>query len=140
MAPEIYRRDYGVQADMWSLGVMLYQLYTQRFPFWPSVEDCKASKLEEVAAAVSDSPILYEGLQWEAMSSQGHAFLEGCLQRDPTLRLDVQQALNHPWLSLHLGEGAEQRHRGTGSMAATMLPAAAVALNLSGNNIISVMA
>jgi calcium-dependent protein kinase len=49
MAPEIYSRDYHVEADIWSLGVMLYQLYSQRFPFWKNVEDCKASKLEEVS-------------------------------------------------------------------------------------------
>ena len=29
MAPEIFERDYYVEADMWSVGVMLYQLYAR---------------------------------------------------------------------------------------------------------------
>lgn len=34
MAPEVFRREYGVQSDMWSLGMMLYHFVSQRFPFW----------------------------------------------------------------------------------------------------------
>lgn len=34
MAPEVFRREYGVQSDMWSLGMMLYHFISQRFPFW----------------------------------------------------------------------------------------------------------
>ena len=34
MAPEVFRREYGVQADMWSLGMMLYHFISHRFPFW----------------------------------------------------------------------------------------------------------
>ena len=38
MAPEIFNRRYHVEADMWSVGVMLYQLYARRFPFWDTME------------------------------------------------------------------------------------------------------
>ena len=34
MAPEVFRREYGIQSDMWSLGMMLYHFVSQRFPFW----------------------------------------------------------------------------------------------------------
>jgi len=34
MAPEVFQREYGTAADMWSLGMMLYQFMTCRFPFW----------------------------------------------------------------------------------------------------------
>lgn len=27
---------------MWSVGVMLYQLFSHRFPFWETMEECKA--------------------------------------------------------------------------------------------------
>lgn len=35
-----------------SFGIMLYQLYARRFPFWDTMEGCKASKLEEVTEKV----------------------------------------------------------------------------------------
>lgn len=34
MAPEVFKREYGQESDMWSLGMMMYQLLTGRFPFW----------------------------------------------------------------------------------------------------------
>lgn len=37
MAPEVFRREYGLQADMWSLGMMLYHFISQRFPFWSAL-------------------------------------------------------------------------------------------------------
>lgn len=33
MSPEIFQRDYSHKADVWSVGVMLYWLFSQRFPF-----------------------------------------------------------------------------------------------------------
>jgi serine/threonine protein kinase len=53
MAPEIFDRDYHWEADMWSLGIMLYQLYARRFPFWRTYEECRHAKLDEVAALVA---------------------------------------------------------------------------------------
>jgi serine/threonine protein kinase len=41
MAPEIFDRDYHWEADMWSLGIMLYQLYARRFPYWSTYEECR---------------------------------------------------------------------------------------------------
>lgn len=34
MAPEVYARKYGMPADLWSCGIMMYQLLAGRFPFW----------------------------------------------------------------------------------------------------------
>jgi calcium-dependent protein kinase len=34
MSPEVFRREYGTEADMWSLGIMLYLFMTGHFPFW----------------------------------------------------------------------------------------------------------
>ena len=36
---QVLRRDYGVEADMWSLGVMLYILLSGLPPFWGDTEE-----------------------------------------------------------------------------------------------------
>ncbi len=48
MAPEVYRKSYTPAADVWSLGVMLFQIITGQFPFWPSMRMCLDSSIDEV--------------------------------------------------------------------------------------------
>ncbi len=51
MAPEVFRREYGVQADMWSLGMMLYHFISNRFPFWSALT--AASRLPHCTASAT---------------------------------------------------------------------------------------
>lgn len=40
MAPEVITQHYDETADVWSAGIMMYQLLTGRFPFWDNVREC----------------------------------------------------------------------------------------------------
>lgn len=120
MAPEIYQREYHVEADMWSIGVMLYQLFTRRFPFWENVETCKASKLEDVALAVSEADISYNYGPWLTMSKEGKDFIDRCLQRDVSDRMTVEEALEHPWIKKHvLGDAGSSSIHGKAAHSAS---------------------
>jgi len=39
MAPEVIMQEYGPPADLWSIGMLMYQLLTGTFPFWDSVQN-----------------------------------------------------------------------------------------------------
>ena len=45
MAPEVVLQDYDEQADVWSVGILMWQLLTGRFPFW---DDIKSLSLQQV--------------------------------------------------------------------------------------------
>eukprot|EP00192_Tetraselmis_astigmatica_P010728 CAMPEP_0117698574 /NCGR_PEP_ID=MMETSP0804-20121206/29828_1 /TAXON_ID=1074897 /ORGANISM="Tetraselmis astigmatica, Strain CCMP880" /LENGTH=355 /DNA_ID=CAMNT_0005512887 /DNA_START=129 /DNA_END=1196 /DNA_ORIENTATION=+ len=47
IAPETCKRCYGYKADVYSAGVMCFQLLTGRYPYWPSMK-FKAPTLHEV--------------------------------------------------------------------------------------------
>lgn len=49
MAPEVILQGYDAQADMWSVGMLMYQLLTGTFPFWDSVANVS---LQQVGAAL----------------------------------------------------------------------------------------
>lgn len=97
MAPEIFERNYYSEADMWSVGMMLYQLYARRFPYWPTYEACKNAKLEEVSTLVQEAPLTFDYGPWKHMSAEGLDFIQQCLERDCTARMTVNEAMDHSW-------------------------------------------
>ena len=103
MAPEVFQRDYGREADLWSAGVMLYQLLSGRFPFWRSLDDCRSRSVDEVMRSVLGDPVPLSGGVWEGKSPACVDLLAGLLDRDPGARLTAADALEHPWFREQLG-------------------------------------
>lgn len=103
MAPEVFQRDYGREADLWSAGVMLYQLLSGRFPFWRSLDDCRSRSVDEVMRSVLGDPVPLSGGVWSGKSAACVDLLAGLLDRDPGSRLTAADALEHPWFREQLG-------------------------------------
>ncbi|EFJ47236.1 hypothetical protein VOLCADRAFT_44097, partial [Volvox carteri f. nagariensis] len=93
MAPEIFKRDYSFEVDIWSTGVLLYQLFCRQFPFWQGDSYNKALSLDEVAKAITEAEIRMDFGPWLTMSQEGLSFVRGCLHRDPAQRLTLDEAL-----------------------------------------------
>ena len=45
-------QEYGPPADLWSVGMLMYQLLTGTFPFWDSVQSLS---LQQVCAVLLQS-------------------------------------------------------------------------------------
>ncbi|CAK0761365.1 hypothetical protein CVIRNUC_002853 [Coccomyxa viridis] len=114
MSPETFRREYYLEADLWSLGMMLYQLIAARFPFWTSVAQCRTRSLEEVMKAVIMDNIPLDYGPWLTCSPECTDFLKGLLMRDPAQRMTATEALEHPWFRRHFasdaGDGSSQNN------------------------------
>lgn len=104
MAPEVFKRDYLQASDMWSLGMMMYQLLTGRFPFWDTLEQCRSHGIDEVMRATIMDPIPINYGVWLTMSEEGMSFLQSLMLRNPAQRLSAAQALEHPWFATQFAE------------------------------------
>lgn len=77
MAPEMVKElPYTHTADLWSLGVILFELATGAPPF-------TASNLFGLVEHIVNDPIRYP----DSMSSEFKAFLKGLLNKNPSDRL-----------------------------------------------------
>eukprot|EP01018_Ginkgo_biloba_P001207 Gb_34567 [translate_table: standard] len=91
MAPEVLKRNYGPEVDVWSAGVILYILLCGVPPFWAESE-------QGVAQAILRGLIDFKRDPWPKVSEHAKNLVRQMLEPDPKLRLTAQQVLDHPWL------------------------------------------
>eukprot|EP00191_Tetraselmis_sp_GSL018_P019066 CAMPEP_0177589752 /NCGR_PEP_ID=MMETSP0419_2-20121207/6999_1 /TAXON_ID=582737 /ORGANISM="Tetraselmis sp., Strain GSL018" /LENGTH=166 /DNA_ID=CAMNT_0019080183 /DNA_START=1278 /DNA_END=1775 /DNA_ORIENTATION=+ len=62
-APEVFRKWYGVEADCWSTGIMMYLMLSGSFPFWDE-EDLVDLTPQDVMKRVITDEIEYPPEIW----------------------------------------------------------------------------
>lgn len=91
VAPEVLRRHYGVEADIWSAGVILYILLSGVPPFWAESE-------QGIFDAVLRGHIDFSSDPWPSISIAAKELVKKMLRVDPKERLSAIEILNHPWV------------------------------------------
>ncbi|GJP86473.1 hypothetical protein CLOP_g16498 [Closterium sp. NIES-67] len=94
MAPEVLSGEYGAEADVWSLGVVLYVLLSGTPPFWGADDNA-------VFRAVLDAPLDLTSGAWAGVSAEAKGLLRCMLHRDPRRRPSAAKLLSHPWILVH---------------------------------------
>ncbi|SGY14080.1 BQ5605_C010g06053 [Microbotryum silenes-dioicae] len=90
-APEMYSEEgYGLAADCWSLGVVVFAMMGGRFPY-------KATEPRALAHEARTTELYFPPV-WRPISAQAKDFVRQLLEVDPTKRMTALQALQHPWL------------------------------------------
>ena len=94
MAPEVLKRsEYSKKADLWSVGVISYQLLFNVLPF-------KARSQDELLQVILKSKeVKYPNTNKISPSLEN--LLNNLLQKDPDKRLNWKEFLNHPFLELN---------------------------------------
>jgi serine/threonine protein kinase len=101
-APEVLRRRhtvagrgrYGKQADMWSLGVILYVLLSGTPPF----------DVGQGYDVVVDVKIEFPEEHWAGVSEKARDLVTKMLVTDPRKRVSVLQACKHEWIMTEDGD------------------------------------
>lgn len=94
MAPEIVKRNkYTPQTDLWSLGVILYEMLFHSHPYG------KPYNLLDLIKKVEKNKII---MPKNNLSSDCESLLTGLLQVDPKKRISWEDLFAHPWLALNI--------------------------------------
>lgn len=92
MAPELMaEKPYDHQADLWSLGCIIYEALAGQPPF-------STNSILHLLR-----PMKQEDVKWPSfLSDICISFLQGLLEKDPTLRMIWPDILNHPFVKGHI--------------------------------------
>ncbi|OWM86338.1 calcium-dependent protein kinase 2-like [Punica granatum] len=96
VAPEVLKRSYGKEIDIWSAGVILYILLSGVPPFWAETEK---GIFDEILKGELD----FESHPWPLISKSAKDLVRKMLTKDPKKRITSAEVLEHPWLK----EGGE---------------------------------
>ncbi|TQD90961.1 hypothetical protein C1H46_023482 [Malus baccata] len=91
VAPEVLRRRYGKEIDIWSAGVILYILLSGVPPFWAETE-------KGIFDAIMEGEIDFSSSPWPSISNSAKDLVRRMLTQDPKKRITSTQVLEHPWI------------------------------------------
>ncbi|KAL9691238.1 hypothetical protein QQ045_011657 [Rhodiola kirilowii] len=91
VAPEVLRRRYGKEIDVWSAGVILYILLSGVPPFWGESDTAIFNEILKGELDFKSDP-------WPSISYSAIDLVRKMLTPDPKKRLTAAQVLEHPWI------------------------------------------
>lgn len=90
--PEVLDGKYDKRCDLWSIGVITFILLCGEPPFYgPSTAD--------VFRKIKMCDYEFSQETWSQISKEAKNFIEKLVQPNLKLRMTVEQALEHPWIS-----------------------------------------
>ncbi|GAB5353180.1 hypothetical protein AAMO2058_000015600 [Amorphochlora amoebiformis] len=100
-APEVILKCYDAKADIWSIGVLAFQMMLGRMPFVETASKLRELNKTQIFDKIAEGGQLYtDGMEdFDALSPLARDFLRGLLSFFPNHRPSAAQALEHPWLN-----------------------------------------
>lgn len=102
MAPEIHgRSSYDFKCDVWSMGVITYQLIYNKPPFMPTA----GGNLYDLIEVIKNSEVAFP--EHPQMGDSFKSLIKCSLQKDPRLRCSISEFFDHEWIQQGKSSSAE---------------------------------
>ncbi|OMJ94225.1 hypothetical protein SteCoe_2713 [Stentor coeruleus] len=92
MAPELVDIEYDEKCDIWSLGIIMYTLFTGELPYVGLSDHHILNNIQRIPINLSNDSLF-------PLSEKGIDLLRKLLSKDPKKRISAEDALGHPWLN-----------------------------------------
>jgi len=97
MAPEVFKKKYTNATDIWSIGVVCYELVSCQKPFI-------STDMKSIVRKITRGEYSLSGRVWDRKSKEGKDFISKLLIVDPQKRLGAKEAGNEPWFDANFDE------------------------------------
>lgn len=109
VAPEVLTmQGYGQEADIWSIGVILFLILCGKLPF-------DGANHDDIINATIKAEIRVSPGVWNALSEEARDIIKKVLHKDPKERISARAALRHPWLIKHCPHKHHHKHHSSNS-------------------------
>ena len=95
LAPEVLRKKYSSESDVWSVGVIMFILLCGKPPFFGR-SNTKIFKM--ILNSEKHLNSHFQSATWTNISNEAKDLLRGLLHPDPKVRSTPAQALAHSWV------------------------------------------
>jgi hypothetical protein len=93
VAPEVLlRTPYNKEIDIWSMGIILFQMLCGKLPF-------TGNKEEIIAKKIVFEPLEFDEDLWELRSRKVIDLIKKCLEKEPEERITIDEFIKHPWFT-----------------------------------------
>ena len=99
--------EYSTEVDIWSLGIIIYELYFHIKPFnWDTYKKLKISEFHHIKNVLNEEIVFPHEIHKDAKN-----FIEQCLQKQPVDRPTIIQLLNHSWVINYLRDKSDMNEK-----------------------------